>query len=324
MSLEYPIKFTAILKAKIWGGEKLQQVLKKKSFEKNIGESWEISGVEGDISVVANGNLAGKTLHELIKNFKGDFLGNHVYEKFGNQFPMLFKFIDAKENLSVQVHPNDEIAGKRHNSFGKTEMWYIVQADKNANLIIGFNQKVNATLYEKYLKNGLLEKILHFEKVNVGDTFYITPGRIRAIGAGVLLAEIQQSSDITYRVFDWNRRDADGNLRELHTDLAIDAIDFEETKTFKHKSSSVIYHTNTILNSPYFTISILEINKKIHRNVSEIDSFIVYMCVDGNASIQVGNYVENIAIGDTVLIPALCKEISISATFAKLLEVFVP
>ncbi len=324
MTLEYPIKFTPILKAKVWGGEKLDTILQKTSQAKNIGESWEISGVEGDVSVVANGDLIGKTIHELIKAYKGDFLGNQVYEKFGNQFPLLFKFIDAKEDLSVQLHPNDEIAKRRHNSFGKTEMWYIVQTDKDANLIIGFNQKVHATLYEKYLNEGSLEKILHYEKVKKGDAFYITPGRIHAIGAGVLLAEIQQSSDITYRIYDWNRPDSDGKLRELHTNLALDSVDFEDKNNFKLPYKPIENKPCTILNSPYFVTSILEINETIHRDYSDIDSFVVYMCVEGNANIQVGTYEQTMEKGDTVLIPAGCKNVTISATSVKLLEVFVP
>ncbi len=324
MTLGYPIKFIPILKSKIWGGEKLHKILRKTAEAKNIGESWEISGVEEDISVVSNGDLRGKTISELIKTFKGDFLGNQVYEKFGGQFPLLFKFIDAKDDLSVQLHPNDEIAYKRHNSFGKTEMWYIVQADKDANLIIGFNQKVHPSLYQKHLKQGSLEKILHYEKVKIGDAFYITPGRIHAIGAGVLLAEIQQSSDITYRVYDWNRPDVDGNLRELHTDLAIDTIDYEDADNFKLSWNPKLNQPWTILNSPFFVTSILEINKTIDRDYSEMDSFVVYMCVEGNANIQVGKYHQTMAIGDTILIPAICKNVTISATSAKLLEVFVP
>ena len=232
MSVNYPIKFEPILKEKIWGGKKLSKILHKKSDKNNIGESWEISNVGNDISIVSNGILKGKTLQELIMTYKGELVGEKVYQQFGDKFPLLIKYIDAKEPLSIQLHPNDELAKQRHNSFGKTEMWYVMQADKNASLIVGFKKEVSKEEYIKHLKNKTLTDILNFEKVVNGDVYFIPTGRVHAIGAGVLLAEIQQTSDITYRIYDWDRQDDLGNYRDLHTENALNALDFSIKKKY--------------------------------------------------------------------------------------------
>ena len=217
----YPIKFEPILKERIWGGEKLIKTFKKESNKTNIGESWEISDVEGDISVVANGFLKGKSLRCLIKEFKAEFLGEKVYKQFGEEFPILIKFIDAKTPLSIQVHPNNKLAKERHNSFGKNEMWYIMDCDEDANLIVGFNKEVSQNEYGKALADSTVLEILNSEKIKTGDTFYIPTGRVHAIGAGTVLAEIQQTSDVTYRIYDYERLDATtGEQRELHTDFS--------------------------------------------------------------------------------------------------------
>ena len=229
----YPLKFDPILKDKIWGGQKLNTILNKDNESANVGESWEISDVEGDTSVVLNGKLKGESLKSLLSVYQEHLIGEKNYKIFGNKFPLLIKFIDAKEDLSIQLHPNDELAAERHNSFGKTEMWYVMQADEDANLIVGFNQKVTPELYVKHLKEKTLTKILNFDKVQEGDTYFIEVGRVHAIGAGVMLAEIQQTSDITYRVYDWDRVDDEGNERELHNELAIDAIGFDMENNFR-------------------------------------------------------------------------------------------
>ena len=205
MKINQIIKFEPILKDKIWGGKKLIELLGKNSNRKDVGESWEISDVEEDTSVVSNGALKGKNLKELIKEYKSDFVGEKIYKGFGDKFPLLIKFIDAKEALSIQLHPNDYLAKKRHNSFGKTEMWYVMQADEKANLIVGFQKEVTSTEYLKHLENKSLLDILNVDEVNKGDVYFIPTGRIHAIGAGVMLAEIQQTSDITYRIYDWDR-----------------------------------------------------------------------------------------------------------------------
>jgi len=222
----YPLKFTPIYKDKIWGGNKIKSVLNKDfGGLPNCGESWELSGVDGNVSVVSNGYLAGNTLEELLEVYMGDLAGDEVYEHFGNEFPLLIKFIDANDDLSIQVHPNDEMAAERHNSYGKTEMWYVLQADKGSKLQSGFNQQVDQEKYLEKLEKTELTDILNFEEVTAGDVFFIPAGRVHAIGRGILLAEIQQTSDITYRIYDYDRRDDKGNPRELHTDLALDAID---------------------------------------------------------------------------------------------------
>ena len=223
----YPLKFHPIFKDKIWGGKKIQSILKKDfSPLDNCGESWEISGVPDSESKIKNGQLSGHTLNQVIREYKGRLLGIRVYEKFENQFPLLIKFIDANDDLSIQVHPEDELAWKRHKSFGKTEMWYIIQADENAELIAGFNKEMNKNLYMDHFHNGTLIDVLNREKVKAGDVFFIPAGRIHTIGKGLLLAEIQQSSDVTYRIYDFERKDSNGNTRELHIDEALDAIDY--------------------------------------------------------------------------------------------------
>ena len=227
----YPLIFQPIFKERIWGGTKLKEYLNK-SFDGNqVGESWELSTVTNDVSVVANGEFAGLNLNELIEKYPTEILGAKSIEKFGLEFPLLFKFLDAKEDLSIQVHPNDELAKQRHNSFGKTEMWYVMQADENARLVVGFKHKTNKKDYLKHLEDKTLVAILNETSVKKGDTFFLETGTVHAIGAGVLIAEIQQTSDITYRLYDWDRVDADGKGRELHNDLAVEAINYEETNT---------------------------------------------------------------------------------------------
>lgn len=318
----YPILCISAFKEKVWGGDRLKTVLGKNSADGLIGESWEISGVEGTVSQVANGFYQGKSINELIQEFQGDFVGKKVYEKYGNRFPLLFKFIDAREDLSVQLHPDDEIAGKRHNTFGKTEMWYVLDTEKDAELIIGFNQKVDKQKYLKHLEENTLETILHREKVKPGDVFYITPGRVHAIGGGVLLAEIQQASDITYRIYDWNRPDIDGKMRKLHNDLAIDIIDFEDKKDYKKTYSDS--QENLLVSNPYFSTTLLQLKENLHRNLEEIDSFVVYMCVSGEGSLLAGGVAEKFVTGQSILIPATVKAIELHTQNAKLLEVFVP
>ncbi len=321
-SLDYPIKFQPILKEKVWGGTKLMKLLKKDSFASNVGESWEISGVENDISIVANGVLKGQSLSNLVENYKETLMGHHVYQQFENIFPLLFKFIDAKEALSVQLHPDDLLAKKRHNSFGKTEMWYIVQNDNHAELIIGFNKKISKNKLVDHIEKGTIESILHHQKIKKGDAFYITPGLVHAIGAGTLLAEIQQTSDVTYRIYDWNRPDTNGQLRELHNDLAIDAIDFESNtnKRFICSKGS----DESLVTSPYFSASVFNTKDTPIRNLSKIDSFVVYMCVEGNTIISINNNSEKFLMGETVLIPANAKAVHFQEDSAKVLEVFVP
>lgn len=318
----YPIKFTPILKDKIWGGQKLKTLLNKTSDLPNIGESWEISDVEGDTSVVANGALKGQTLKQIQETYKEDLIGLQNYRVFGNKFPLLIKFIDAKQDLSIQLHPNDELAAKRHNSFGKTEMWYVMQADEGSNLIVGFNQKMDAETYLSHLESKTLTEILNFDKVKVGDTYFIEVGRVHAIGAGVVVAEIQQTSDITYRVYDWDRVDDEGNERELHNDLAIDAIDFEMEDNFRVSYEKAKNQSNKMVSCPYFTTSYLDVDSTLKKENNH-DSFLIYMCVEGEAQITTDSGTETIKKGETILLPAAVKNYEITSENAKLLEVYV-
>ncbi|MCK7590032.1 class I mannose-6-phosphate isomerase [Subsaxibacter sp. CAU 1640] len=319
----YPIKFKPILKDKIWGGQKLKTILNKDTNLPNIGESWEISDVEGDTSIVKNGSLAGQSLKHLLSTYKADFLGEKNYQQFGNKFPLLIKFIDAKEDLSIQLHPNDELAAKRHNSFGKTEMWYVMQADENSNLIVGFNQKVTPELYLEHLENKSLTKILNFDAVTTGDTYFIEVGRVHAIGAGVMLAEIQQTSDITYRVYDWDRKDDKGNERELHNDLALDAIGFDMLNDFRVGYEKNQNESNEMVSCPYFTTNFLPVTTEISK-INDLDSFIIYMCVKGKLTIEANGISTELSKGETVLIPAAIEKIDIKPEMdSELLEVYI-
>lgn len=318
----YPLKFQPILKDKIWGGEKLNQHFNKASKSKNLGESWEISTVPNDVSFVANGALKGQSLQAIVNDYKSDLLGKKNWKRFGNEFPLLIKFIDAKEDLSIQLHPNDELAKKRHNSFGKTEMWYVMQADKDAKLIVGFNEGMDKKKYLKHLEQKTLTKILNFDKVKEGDTYFIESGRVHAIGAGVLLAEIQQTSDVTYRVYDWDRVDADGNERELHNDIAIDAFDFEMENDFRIDYKKRKNASNEMVSCPYFTTNFIEIDSEIEKH-NTYDSFLIYMSVDGDVEIITDTSNTIISKGETILIPAEIKNFRLRSNYGKVLEVYV-
>jgi mannose-6-phosphate isomerase len=316
----YPLQFEPILKERIWGGEKLKNILNKPITSKITGESWELSTVEGDVSVVANGDLAGKSLNNLIDSNPEELLGTAVYKRFGKQFPLLFKYLDAREDLSIQVHPNDELAKKRHNSFGKTEMWYVLQADEDSKLIVGFKENSNAAEYIENLKNKTLLSILDNVKVKVGDVFFLETGTVHAIGAGLVIAEIQQTSDITYRLYDFDRVDAAGNHRELHVDLALDAINYNKIDT-KKSYNSTLNQSNTIVDCPYFTTNFLPLDGKIGVNKTG-NSFTVYMCVDGNFEIESNNTKFQYKKGDTVLIPAALKSFIVNGK-ASILEIYI-
>ena len=319
----YPIKFKPLYKYRMWGGNKLKSELYKDISENNIGESWEISDVSGEETVVENGPLKGKTLKEIIEYFRGDLIGNNVYKKFGYDFPLLIKFIDAKTPLSIQVHPSNDVAKARHNSFGKNEMWYVMQADECAELIVGFDKKIDAKEYKKHLENNTILSVMHHENVKKGDTFYIPTGRVHAIGAGVLLAEIQQTSDITYRIYDYDRVDKKtGEKRELHNELAVDVVDFEVHESYKTEYTLEKNKSNKLIHSPYFKTNILDISSFIERDYTNIDSFVIYMCVEGSVSIINSKETYILNIGQTLLIPASLKDITLRSKNAKILEVY--
>lgn len=319
----YPFKFRPILKERIWGGTKLRDVFSKPIPNEITGESWEVSAVKGDISVVANGELAGKDLQQILEEQPQALLGRRIYERFGKEFPILIKFIDAREDLSIQVHPNDELAQKRHNSFGKTEMWYVMDADPEAKLIVGFNKSVTKQEYQEHLDNGTLIEIMNYEPVREGSTFFINTGKVHAIGAGTLLAEIQQTSDITYRVYDFNRRDKDGNLRELHTEQALDAIDYQKKDDFKVTYNRTENQHNPMVGCPYFITNYLKLTQDMVVDIAQKDSFHIYMCVKGQGSVRFENQEVALQKGETILIPASCPTITIQTQNIELLEVYL-
>jgi mannose-6-phosphate isomerase len=318
----YPLRFNPILKEKIWGGNKLYEILQKDD-KGNIGESWEISGAEGSISEIVNGSFKGESLQWLLENYKEKLVGKKVYKEFGNTFPLLFKFIDAREDLSVQLHPDDNLAKKRHNSFGKTEMWYILDAEKNSEIILGFKDGIGQPEYLKRLTEKTLPEILNSEPAKRGDAFVITPGVIHAIGAGVLLAEIQQTSDITYRIYDWDRPDINGKMRQLHNDMALEAIDYNYSGK-KLKYSKKLNQPTRIGATEFFEVNKLDLNRDFTRNLKEIDSFTVYMCTAGKADIEAGDFTESIKKGETILIPAIFSEIKFNTDSATFLEAYIP
>lgn len=290
----YPIKFVPIYKPKIWGGE-----------------SWEISGVEGEESVVANGFLAGNSLDELLEVYMGDLVGDAVYERFGNEFPLLIKFIDARDRLSVQVHPGDDLAAERHNAFGKSEMWYVLDCEEGAELVNGFNREISKAEYLEALRSGKIMDVLNNVKVHRGDVFYIPSGRVHAIGGGNHIAEIQQTSDITYRIYDYDRRDSEGRTRPLHTDMAVDAIDYKHYDDYRSDYEAHSNESVNVVDCKYFTTNIFECDMPVEKDYPEIDSFIIYMCVAGGCRIEYDDDHSSVTIncGESVLVPAVIKNL---------------
>lgn len=321
----YPLKFKTIFKDKIWGGEKIKTYLGK-DFEPlpNCGETWEISGVKSDVSIIANGPLTGTSLADLLAEKKAELLGKKNYERFGNEFPLLIKFIDANEDLSIQVHPNDELAEKRHNSKGKTEMWYVLQADEGSTLISGFNQGVDKELYLKKFNAGDLTDILNKEEVSAGDVFFLPAGRVHTIGKGLLIAEIQQTSDITYRIYDFDRVDDKGNKRELHVEEALDAIDYTFYDEYKTKYNSTLNQPVELVDCPYFTTNMLTYTKDAVRDYSITDSFVIHVCVEGSYILKYGVEELPVQMGDCVLIPATTNQVVLQTTEGfKILESYI-
>ena len=316
----YPLTFTPILKDRIWGGNKLKTYLNKSIVSETTGESWEISTVPGDISVVNNGVLKGKNINEVIDLFPKEILGKSVIARFGNQFPLLFKFIDAKEDLSIQLHPNDELAKVRHNSFGKTEMWYVMQADESARLVVGFKKDSTKEEYITYLKNKDLLALLNESSVKKGDVFFLATGTIHAIGAGVVVAEIQQTSDVTYRVYDWGRVAANGQERELHTELALEAINYKTTPS-KIDYKEVVNQSTSVVNCPYFKTNIIALQDHFIWKKTK-DVFTVFMCTNGQFEMVVNGEILRYRMGDTILIPAIIENLTLKGK-ATLLEISI-
>jgi len=320
----YPLKFEPILKDKIWGGTKLKSLFNINSTSTCLGETWELSGIDNEESVVSNGDLAGNNLQELIEIYMGELVGDSVFDQFGHSFPLLFKLIDANDNLSIQVHPGDEVAAERHNSFGKTEMWYVVDCDDNAELVVGFKNDCSKQDYLDALEKGIVEELLQKVPVKKGDTIFIPAGLVHAIGKGIVLAEIQQSSDITYRIYDYKRTDSNGLERELHTEQAVDVIDFNASKSPKIIYDAKINQITSLVKCDYFTTNIIKFDNSITRNYATLDSFVVYMCISGSFKIQYNSENFTVNTGDTILIPACIDELLlITDNEVKVLEVYL-
>lgn len=322
----YPIKFEPIFKEKVWGGDRLNKIIGKNVKGKHIGESWELSGITGSVSVVSNGFLAGNNLNEIIEVYMGDLIGESVFNRYGNEFPLLLKFIDANDVLSVQVHPDDYMAMEKHESFGKTEFWYIVDGTPDAYVYTGFNKEMSKNQLYEHIKNNTVSQILNKESAQNGDAFFIPAGRIHATGPGVLFAEIQQASDITYRVYDWGRKGIDGKLRDLHVNAALEAIDFVQPLQFRNHYQNKIEEQVQVAECLYFVVNKLIVTNFYTAEYHIVDSFVAYMCLKGKAIIECDNgSKETISVGETLLIPAVIENVKILTQGEfEFLEIYIP
>lgn len=321
----YPLKFKPILKQTIWGGDRIIPFKHLNENLPNVGESWEISGVPGNESVVANGEFRGKTLRELINIFREELVGESVYKRFSTTFPLLIKFIDARQDLSIQVHPDDETAKKRHNSLGKTEMWYVMDATEGAKLRSGFKTKIGPKEYKELVHNSTITDVLAEYEIKKGDVFFLPAGRVHSIGAGAFIAEIQETSDITYRIFDFDRKDANGNTRELHTELAKDVIDYEVHDDYRTQYIPEMNEPVELVACPYFTTSVYDMTETINCDYTELDSFVIYICMEGSCTItnNEGDSIE-LQAGESTLLAATTQEVTIEPhDHVKLLETYV-
>lgn len=320
----YPLKFMPLYKNKVWGGNKIQTLGFDYSPLPNCGELWALSAVPGNESVVSEGFLQENTLNEVLEIYMGDLVGERNYERFGNEFPLLFKLIDANDRLSIQVHPDDQLARQRGMENGKTEMWYIIETEPDAQIVDGFQRQSSSEEYQQYLREGRVEELLHIEHPAAGDVFFIPGGRVHAIGKGILLAEIQQSSDCTYRIYDYNRLGDDGRPRQLHTREALDAIDFSPVRDGK---TPYTYHPNAttpLVETPYFTTSLIAFDRPIRKDFSSLESFVVYLCVEGIMAVKTMDTIVPIHAGECVLVPAVADMVELFCEgTAKVLEVYI-
>jgi mannose-6-phosphate isomerase len=324
----YPLKFKPRVKERIWGGQaiaaKKGKAAGRLAKDKLYGESWDLSSVKGDVSVVANGFLKGNNLEEIIEVYMGELVGEQNFERYGLEFPLLIKYLDCNDKLSVQVHPDDALAEERHNSFGKTEAWYVVDCKEGAAIYLGFKD-LNLTR-EEYIAavaESRLEGLLNKVEVKPGDTFFIPAGTVHALGAGLEVVEVQQTSDITYRIYDWDRVDAEGNSRELHTALAVDAIDFEADAELLHRKYDLQRGGEAkVIESNYFTMVLHDVAGSKSFDHSALDSFVVYIALNGSVRIIADGNEEELNEGEVILIPAETNEVIIEGN-AKLMEVYI-
>ena len=320
----YPLKFKPIFKDKIWGGRKIKEQLGLDFGPlPNCGEVWLLSGLWDEQSEVANGDFEGDEINDLVETFMGDLVGESVFDKYGEQFPLLLKIIDANDWLSVQVHPDDELAEKRGIGNGKTEMWYVMHANKDAELVMGFNREMTRMDYVKVMKNNTLRDVLNYEKVEAGDVFFIPAGRVHALGPDIMVAEIQQTSDTTYRIYDWDRINEAGMSRELHIPQSVEAIDFAIPDQYKIEVQDVMNKTVPVVDCQYFVTNLLQLQGEMEKDYSNLDSFVILLCTEGIFSLVWENGAVFVKQGECVLIPNIVKKVSIRAErYCKLLEVY--
>lgn len=320
----YPMKFLPLYKNTVWGGNKISTLGFDYSPLPNCGELWALSGVKDNESVIANGFLKDNTINEVLEIYMGEILGEKNFAHFGTTFPLLLKIIDANADLSIQVHPDDDLARERGMENGKTEMWYIMEADDNAHIVNGFNRQLTRDEYQQYLSLDKIESILHIEQAQAGDMFFIPAGRIHALGKGLLLAEVQQNSDCTYRIYDYNRPDANGKLRELHTAEALDAIEFSELRDGKTHYTYRENNTTTLAECPYFTTNLIPLTKPMRKDFTSLDSFVIYLCVEGIGAVKSMDTIVPLHAGECVLVPAVAEQVELfNEGPAKFLEIYI-
>ena len=322
----YPLKFQPLLKSTIWGGEKIIPFKHLDLQQEKVGESWEISGVPGDESIVANGADAGKNLQQMMDEYKGALVGEENYQRFDGQFPLLIKFIDAQDDLSIQVHPDDELAQQRHNSRGKTEMWYVIGNDGGkAHLRSGLSRQITPQQYADMIADNTITDALKEYAVQPGDVYYLPAGRIHSIGAGCFIAEIQETSNITYRIYDFNRKDKNGNTRELHTELSKDAIDYTVEDDYRTAYTPKQNEPVELVTCPYFTTTVYDLTEFMNLDYSELDSFVILIGMEGACTVtdNEGNTVE-LQAGESILFPATTKGLEVTPKGnVKFLETYV-
>ena len=323
----YPLLFEPNLHTVVWGGHQLQPYKGLPSTDEPIGESWEVSAVPSSKSIISNGAYAGRDLVSVINEQPVAILGKAVNERYQGQLPLLVKFIDAQRDLSIQVHPNDEMAQREHGKMGKSEMWYIIRADENAHLYAGFSQAITPEEYERRIQEGTITEVLARHEVKAGDVFYLPAGRVHAICGGIMLAEVQQSSDVTYRIYDYNRPGMDGKPRELHTALAAQALDYRVEKNYNTEYPKTADKATLIVDSPYFNVRVMELTSQFHRNLLKYDSFIITMCMDGDCKIRIRQTGDEITLreGHSTLIPAQIADYDvIPVTYSvRILDAFI-
>ncbi|MDR0954557.1 MAG: class I mannose-6-phosphate isomerase [Rikenellaceae bacterium] len=320
----YPLKFEPIYKERVWGGEKLRMRYDRiYPADKRIGESWEISGLQDDVSVVSNGSLAGNELNELIEIYMGDLVGERVYNRYGEEFPVLVKLLDTKELLSIQVHPDNALAAQRHGAYGKTEMWYVMEADPGSYFYLGFNRDLSQQEFLQRVAEHTLTEVMNRFEPKVGEIFFVPAGTIHSIGPGLVIVEVQQTSDITYRVYDWDRKESSGQSRELHTELALDALDYSRYEDPTLPCPKEKNHAAPVKHCADFVTNLIQLDGRMERDYLNLDSFVIYVCLQGEVIVECEGGAESLMDTETVLIPAEMETVRLTGK-GKILEIYMP